>query len=189
MKTPLAIPDIADTALTSSNPYLLINPLYATANITTTLLTTSGTSLAVYVGRVPRTCASMTVRWRVTTGATTVTWAEVAVAKGALNVAGNATLTVVGYTDVASTITSAAVKGTTVAVASGQSLRRGDDAWVIIGNSASTPATLRVQSIADNLAVGVQQSRAVQPSTELGTAVAWTLEAVGNQAAMVALIV
>jgi hypothetical protein len=119
----------------------------------------------------------------------TITWGEVAIAKGAINVGGNPTLTVVGYADVSASFNSTGQKSTTVNVSAGQSISAGDDLWVIIGNAATTAAVMRAASIADDIQVGLQASVASRPSTIVGTPTAYTIEGATTLPAWVALIV
>lgn len=155
---------------------LLLPGMNHNASLTGVKNITTATSFAVYVGKAPRALASVQVRYRVTTAAATITWAELAIAKGAINPGGNPTLTVVGFLDVAAVINSVGQKTNTVNVSSGQSIDEGDDLWLISGNAATTVAILRALSIADDLQVGVQASLGSRPSTIVGTATAWTIE-------------
>lgn len=154
----------------------MIAPHFSTANLTSTKTITSNSCFAVYVGRLTKAVSSVQVRARVTTAMATITWGEVAIAKGSINLGGNPTLTVVGYADVSATFNSTGQKSTTVNVSSGQTLNAGDDLWVIIGNSATTACQVRAASIADDLQVGFQASVASRPSTIVGTPTAFTIE-------------
>lgn len=174
-----------------------INPLragvlmaqhFASANLTTAKTITSNSSFAVYVGRAPAALASVQARYRVTTAAATITWAEVAIAKGAINVGGNPTLTVVGFANVSAVVNSLGQKTTTINVSAGQSILEGDDLWFIVGNSATTALQVRGQSIADDLQVGLQASLATRPSSNVGTTQAYTIEGATTVAAWAALI-
>ncbi|MGD9674490.1 MAG: hypothetical protein AB7U98_13540 [Candidatus Nitrosocosmicus sp.] len=170
-------------------PSLLQNPGFSTANLTSTKTITSGSCFAVYVGKATKAVTSAVVRARVTTAAATITWAEVALAKGSINVGGNPSLTVVGFADVSATYNSTGQKSTTINVASGQSINPGDDLWVIIGNAATTAAVVRAASIADDIQVGQQASVASRPSTIVGTPTAFTIEGATTLAAWVGLVV
>lgn len=44
---------------------------------------------------------------------------------------------------------------TSVSVSAGQAINEGDDLWVMYGNTATTVAVLRAQSIADDLMGGI----------------------------------
>lgn len=155
---------------------VLVSPLFATQNLTSVRSITSGNSYAVYVGKAPRSITSANVRYRVTTAAVTITWAEIALATGSINVGGNPTLTVRGYADVSGTVTATGRFTTSVSVSSGQAINEGDDLWVIYGNQASTVAVLRAQSIADDLQVGVFAYLSTRPSSNVGNTQAYTIE-------------
>lgn len=168
---------------------VLVPPGYANASLTATKTITSGTSFAVYVGKAPAALTSAVVRSRVTTAMATITWGEVALAKGSINVGGNPTLTVVGFADVSASFNSTGQKSTTVNISSGQQIIEGDDLWVIIGNQATTAAVMRAQSIADDIQTGIQASVGSRPSTIVGTPTAFTIEGATTLAAWVNLIV
>jgi hypothetical protein len=173
----------------SPNASVMMAPHFSTANLTGVKTITSLSTFAVYIGKAPRALTAVTLRSRVTTAMATITWGEVAIAKGAINPGGNPTLTVVGYTDVSATFNSLGQKSTSISVASGQSINEGDDLWVLIGNQATTAAIMRAQSIADDLQVGLQAAFAVRPSTIVGTPTVFTLEGATTLAAWVALVV
>lgn len=168
---------------------VMMAPHFATANLTSTKTITSTNSFALYVGRLTKAVASVQVRARVTTAVATITWAEVAIAKGSVNPGGNPTLTVVGYADVSASYNSTGQKTTTVNVSAGQTLNPGDDLWLIVGNQATTAAALRAQSIADDLQAGLQASAVARPSLIVGTPTAFTIEGATTLAAWLAAIV
>lgn len=180
---------ITTPAVNAAPSSVLMNPAFATANLTGTKTITSGSSFAVYVGKAPRALTSVTLRCRVTTGMGTITWGEVAIAKGTINVGGNPTLTVVGYTDVSATYNGTGQKSTTIAVSSGQQILEGDDLWVLIGNAATTACVVRAQSIADDIQVGLQGSAAQRPSSILGNPTVFTIEGATTLAPWVALVI
>lgn len=164
---------------------------FASANLTATKTITSNSTFAVYIGKAPRTYISgdtLQVRNRVTTGMATITWGEVAIAKGNVNVAGNPTLTVVGYADVSGSFNGTGQKTTSVTLSAGQTIKEGDDVWVLIGNSATTACVVRAQSIADDIQVGLQASLATRPSLNVGNGQVYTIESATALAAWVALI-
>lgn len=178
------------TELTATQGTAVLLPrTNGTANLTTTKTITSGSSFAVYMGKAPRSLTSVQIRLRVTTAMATITWGEVALAKGSVNVGGNPTLTVVGYADVSATYNSTGQKKTTINVSSGQAVNEGDDLWVLIGNSATTALVVRGLSIADDIQAGVQASAASRPSTIVGTPTAFTIEGATTVPAWVALII
>jgi hypothetical protein len=168
---------------------VLMAPHFATANLTGVKTITTATSFAIYVGKAPRSLSSVVLRARVTTAMGTITWGEVAIATGAINVGGNPTLTVVGYADVSASYNSLGQKSTTINVSAGQAINEGDDLWVIIGNQATTACIVRAQSIADDLQVGLQGSAAARPSLIVGTPTAFTIEGATTLGAWVAVIV
>lgn len=168
---------------------VLVSPLFATANLTGVRSITSTNSYAVYVGKAPRAITSANVRYRVTTGAATITWAEIALATGSINVGGGPTLTVRGWTDVSAIVTSTGQKTTAVSVSAGQAINEGDDLWAIYGNTATTVAVLRAQSIADDIQVGVFANLATRPSTNVGSAQAYTIDGATATAPWFAVVV
>lgn len=161
-------------------PSLLVPPFFTTAALTGTRTITSTNSFAVYLGKAPRSLSSVALRLRVTTAAATITWAEVAIAKGLINIGGNPTLTVVGFADVSAVINSTGQKSVTVNVSSGQSVQYGDDLWAIIGNQATTAAVVRAQTMADDLSVGACATVVARPSTIVGTPTAFTNDGATN---------
>lgn len=167
---------------------VLMPPHFATANLTSTKTITSLSTFAIYVGKAPKDLSSLQLRFRVTTAAATITWAEVAVARGVVNPGGNPTLTVVGWADVAAVINSTGQKTVAVSVASGQNLRAGEDIWALIGNSATTAAIVRAQSIADDIQAGLQASLATRPSLNVGVSQAYTIESATALGAWVAVL-
>lgn len=175
--------------VTSSCSSVMRPPHFATANLTTAKTITSNSTFAVYVGKAPRALTSAQLRLRVTTAMATITWGEVALAKGSINPGGNPTLTVVGWTDVSATYNSLGQKTTTINVSSGQAINEGDDLWVLIGNSATTALQVRAQSIADDIQTGLQASLATRPSLNVGNGQAYTIEGATTVAAWVNLIV
>lgn len=167
---------------------VLMHAQFASGNLTTTRTVTSTNTIATYVGKAPRAMAGAYVRWRVTTAAATITWAEVALARGVVNIGANMTLTVLGYTGVSGAIASTGQKTTTVSVASGQAIAEGDDLWVLVGNQATTAAVVRAQSVADDLQAGTQGSAVVRPSLIVGSAQAFTLDGATTVAPWVAAV-
>lgn len=176
----------------SSSPQIsrvILQPGFATANLTATKSLTSNSAFAVYMGRAPAALTSVQARYRVTTAAVTITWAEVALAKGAPVVGGNPTLTVVGFTNVAAVVNSTGQKTTTISVSGGQSVAAGDDVWLIIGNQSTTAAIVRAQSIADDLQTGTQASRAAtRPSLAVGGGQVYTIEGATTLAPWIAMV-
>lgn len=167
-------------------PSVRFSPVFATANLTSTKTLTSGTAFALYVGKAPTANPTVNVRWRVTTAAATITWAEVAIATGAVVAGGNPSLTIRGFTNVAAVINSTGQKTTSVTTSG---VAAGDDIWIVIGNQATTAGVVRAQSIADDIQTGAQAARASQrPSTQSG-AQSYTIESATTLAAWVAGII
>lgn len=167
---------IKTTGLSVRSPSIMVPSIFATGNLTATRTVTSTESFALHVGRAPRAITSAQLRYRVTTAAATITWAEVAIAKGALALASSPSLTVVGYADVSAVINSTGQKTTTINVSAGQSIDEGDDLWVIIGNQATTAAVCRSQSIADDIQSGFSARLATQPSLNVGASQSYTVD-------------
>jgi len=168
---------------------VLMAPFFASANLTSTKTITSLSTFAVYLGKAPRSLSTVQARYRVTTAAATITWAEIAIATGPVSVGANPTLTVVGFADVSGIINSTGQKTNSISVSAGQSIDEGDDVWFLIGNSATTAGRVRAQSIADDIQVGVQASLATRPSLNVGTGQAYTIEGATTLAAWAALVI
>lgn len=179
-------PVVGTVAATPSS--VLNSPFFASANLTTAKTITSNSTFAVYLGRAPKAITSAQVRFRVTTAAATITWAEVALATGAINVGANPSLTVRGFADVSAVVNSLGQKTVSVSASAGQTINEGDDVWLLIGNQATTALAVRAQSIADDLQVGVQGSLATRPSLNVGNAQTYTIESATTAAAWAALI-
>lgn len=166
-------------------------PTFATTNLTSTKTITSTNSFALYMGKAPADIdagGTLKVRYRVTTAAATIVWAELAIAKGTPVAGGNPTLTVVGFASLSSVVNSTGQKATTVSVSAGQSIAAGDDLWLVIGCQATTACALRAQSIADDLQTGAQASGVLRPSLIVGTPTAYTIEGATTLAAWLAIV-
>lgn len=130
-------------------------------------------SYGCWMGRAEKAYTSASIQYRVTVAAATITWAEAAVATGAVQMGSTAgavsasLLTTRGFTDVSAVINSTGIKTTTVALSG---IQPGDDLWVLLGNQATTAAQIRSTSNADNLSVGrcVESASGIRPSTMLG---------------------
>lgn len=168
--TPLCV-----ATYTQPKASLWLAPGFQCASLTATKSLTSTNTFAVYIGKAERAYASITFRYRVTTAAATITWAELAVARGVPVVAGNPQLTVLGHADVSAVINSTGQKTTSVNVASGQGITAGDDLWFLIGHQATTAAVIR-GGLADDLQAGFQAALATRPSLNIGNTQTYTLE-------------
>jgi hypothetical protein len=155
---------------------VLMNPAFASANLTSQRTITSTNTMAVYIGKAPRSLTSVQLRFRVSIAAVTITWAEVALAKGPVSLGANPSLTVVGFADVSGVVNSLGQKSVTVSLSAGQTVDEGDDLWALVGNQATTALQVRAQSIADDIQVGLQAARATRPSLNVGSAEAYTLD-------------
>lgn len=125
---------------------------------------------AWYFGRAPRAITAIDAVLKVisTMTAVSVTWAEMFVAKGSYTAVGNQTLTVVGYTTIAS-LTATNVVTTTVNVAGGQSIAAGDDLWWGFAKLATTTPGFRGASFGDDMLRGlILDGGNVRPSSILG---------------------
>jgi hypothetical protein len=119
----------------------------------------------------------------------TITWSEIAIAKGVINIGANPSLTVVGWADTAAIFNSIGQKTVTINVSAGQIIDPGNDLWVLVGNAATTVSILRAQSIADDIQVGVQAALATRPSLNVGAAQTYTIESATVLAAWLALVI
>lgn len=151
-------------------------PLFATGNATTTRTLTSQTCYAVHVGRAIKPLRNISVSWNQTTLASTITWAEVAVATGTPTWFGNSTLTVKGYVDISSQIAGTGVKLMEITNIS-PLISMGESVWLLLSVNASTPGAVRALSLADQLTMGIYQTLAnFQPSANLGVPTAFTAD-------------
>jgi hypothetical protein len=141
---------------------LMKSPGTDAANLTAALTITTANTFYLYMGVCPRASSSILMRYRVSTAAVTVVWAETAVYRGTPVVGGNPALTLLGYADVAAVVTSLGQKSTTIALSI--QAQAGDDLWLAIGNQATTPMQIRA-SLADDLQAGYLASGAFRPST------------------------
>lgn len=178
-----------NTTSVGNKSSVLMVPHFSTADLTSTKAVISTNTNAVYVGKAPKAFTSAQIRFRVTTAAAVITWAEVALAKGSINLGGNPSLTVVGYANVAAVINGTGLKSVTVSLDAGQVVNEGDDLWALIGNQATTAVVLRAQSIADDIQVGTQANLATRPSLNVGSSEAYTVESTTVLAAWLAVLV
>jgi hypothetical protein len=129
---------------------MFMSPIFTTQDAAEARTITTQTVVALWMGKAPAFLTSVEMRYRVTTAAATIDWAEVALATGEPTL-GGATLNVVGVTDVAAVVNSLGLKTTTISVAAGQAVFEGDDLWLLIGNEATTAVAVRCQSVTDDL--------------------------------------
>jgi hypothetical protein len=155
------VADLAARSLGVNAQNAVLQPvgLYAASLAAVTALAT-GQSYFVYLGRVPVALTTLDLLLKVTTGGATITWAEVAIFKGAPVLNGNASLTRLGFANVAAVVNTTGVKKVTVALAGGAA---GDDLWVCVGAAATTMPQFR-GLLADELQGGTFQVATVRPS-------------------------
>jgi len=106
---------------------------------------TSGTTFIAYMGKADKAYTSITFQFRVTTLASTISWAELGVATNVRSLE----LGVYerkGYTDISSVINTTGIKTVTVSVSG---INPGDELCFFIGNSASVVAQVRSCTITD----------------------------------------
>lgn len=111
------------------------------------------------------------VRYRVTTAAATITWAELAIYAGNPN-GGNVTLRLLGYADISGVVNSTGQKTTTVnltTAGSGLIIPPGIGLWAAFGNQATTALVLRA-GIAPRIQAGYLTDTSLRPSTAGNTA-------------------
>ncbi len=136
------------------------------ANLTATKTCTSNSTFAGYMGRAENAFSSIVVRFRVTTAAATITWAECAVAWSPFpTIASGINLTRLGFIDTSAIINSTGQKTVTINVSG---VVPGMDLWFLNGAQATTAMIVR-GALADDLQSGFYQVRsATRPSTMSG---------------------
>jgi len=140
-----------------------LRSVFDAANLTATLTLTSNSTFVVYLGTCPKASSSIVLRYRVTTAAATITWAEVGIFRGAVNIGGNPTLTRLGTLDVSGVINSTGIKSSTVSLSTAAAV--GDDLWAAVGNQATTAGIVR-GALADDIQSGIlTEDASVRPST------------------------
>lgn len=143
------------------------------ANLTAVKTLTSNSSFAYYMGQAETSYSTITFKYRVTTAAATITWAEVAVASSpAITIGGAASLTRLGYTDVAAIINSTGQKSTAVSVTG---VVPGMHLWALFGNQATTAAIVR-GALADDLQSGFFQALGATRISTMGAGTAFAVE-------------
>jgi hypothetical protein len=121
------------------------------ANLTAVTAQATNTSYFLYCGRLNAAITTADVRFRVTTLAATITWAEIGIFTGTPVVGGNPSLTRRGFTNVAAVVNTTGLKTVTVALSG---VSAGDDIWIAYGSQATTPFQAR-GTLADDLQSGV----------------------------------
>lgn len=138
------------------------------ANLTaTTSLVSNGVQI-IYAGLAAKAYTSCDVRWNLTTAAVgTITWAELAIYTAALPGFGStvSSLSRKGWTDTSGSVTGSvpSLKTTTISVSG---ISQGDGLWVVIGGQAATTQYKVRGSLADDLQMGLLQTKtSTRPST------------------------
>lgn len=134
------------------------------ANATATIALTSATSVAVRVGPYIEGIKAVQVSFRVTTNPATLTYVELALARGAVSLGGNMTLYQCGWMAWDQMI-GTGVKSFVIPMLPNtvQTNSSNADLWVIIGTQATTAGTLR-GGLADDLQSGIYGTSATRPS-------------------------
>jgi hypothetical protein len=140
----------------------LLRGAFDAANLTAALALASTQTFYVWLGVCPKSSSSITLRFRVTTAAVTITWAEAAVYRGVPVLAGNPALTLLGFANVAAVVNSVGLKSQAVSLS--VAAQPGDELWAAIGNQATTAAAIRA-ALADDLQSGLFASEVNRPST------------------------
>jgi len=129
-------------------------PALRPSAITGTNTLTSGTTFVTYMGKADKAYTSITFQFKVTTLASTISWAEV----GVVSFSRFMELGVFerkGFTNVASVVNSTGIKTVTVAVSG---INPGDEICFTIGVSASITAAVRNCTITDEYARYLQSA-------------------------------
>lgn len=136
------------------------------ANLTAVKTLTSNSSFAYYMGQAETAYSTITFKYRVTTAAATITWAEVAVASSpAITIGGAASLTTRGYIDASGTSHLGVSTGIKTSAVSVSGISPGMHLWAVFGAQATTAAIVR-GGLADDIQSGFYQSAAAtRPST------------------------
>jgi hypothetical protein len=149
----------------------LLKPIKDAANTSTTLSLTSATSYAIYAGVCPVASSSINVTYNVTTACATITYAEIAIFKGSVNLNGNPTLTRLGFADISGVANTTGIKNTTISLSTAAVI--GDVLWIVLGDQATTTMIIRA-GLADDIQTGIFATISGRPST-ITSPTAWTL--------------
>lgn len=130
---------------------------------------TSQQFVATFLGNAPKASSSANVLFRVTGGASGITWAEVGIFKGTLPFPPPASVNLVGLgtADVSGVVNTTGIKN--VAVTLSPSCAAGDPLWVVYNINATGAGTLRAYLV-NNYTEGViaRLNSGGQPSTVTG---------------------
>jgi hypothetical protein len=167
--------------------------IYPRYPIPTWITSTSGTkplinteAYANYYGKAGQALTQVTARLQVLAAGAGLTWAEIAVAKGAPVLAAGTSLTVVGFANVAAVINSLGSKS--VAIPLTTALTATDDLWLIYGTSATVSSpSLWASTFGDPVQSGtiLQNAVSFRPSLNVGVPTAFTVSS-GSVPAFVA---
>lgn len=120
------------------------------ANITSVSTIASTNIPGIYLGKADKAYSAVTVSYRVTTNAASVTWAELAIYKVAqpMGIGTQQQHLRLGFTDTSVIWTTTGQKATTVNLTG---CKEGDDLYAMFGNVATTSAAFRSANAADPL--------------------------------------
>jgi hypothetical protein len=166
-------------ALPTPELTMMNSPIFMSNSLTFVRTVGAGGTLALYMGIAPQTVTAVQMRYRISTPANGVTWAEIGVAKGPPNFGANPTLTPVGFLDIAGDVTIAAQYSKTIAIAGGQVLEAGDGVWLLFGADTTIQQPIvRAQSLPDDLQAGYSAERPThRPSLNIGVPSEYTKDA------------
>lgn len=140
---------------------------------TNSLTPVSQTAHAVYVGNAPRSFTSAEVTFYVSTGATTITYSEIAIATGDVVLNGSPTLTVKGYASIAAEIAATGPQKKTVTLTT--PIKAGEPIWLVVSTQATGMPVMRQRQNIDFAGLAASKTT-TRPSLILNTATAfsWT---------------
>lgn len=141
------------------------NSFYDRPLLTTSRQPTSGTTVAVNVGRASAALTGCSVKWGTAVSGASFTWGELALYVGEALVTNGARLRCVGYTDASADMDAAAGVFSTVITAT-KAIRAGDNLWVAFGAQATGMPFFEAAG-QDNLSIGVAASLSTRPSLDL----------------------
>ncbi len=133
------------------------NEFIITSNINTTTTLSSGTTLAVYLGKATGTYNDIMLNHMISTAPTTVTWAEIGIYKGTPSLGSGTALTRCGFIDTTGIWTTGGQYRFPFIPVTG--ISTGDDLWAVYGISNSgTSAVFRGPNVVDDIGAGFIQT-------------------------------
>lgn len=125
---------------------------------------TISTTQAIYMGRATGNHKNIMVGLNLTNNGAGFTWAEAAIYRGSPAIGTATSLTRMGFVDIVSNFLSAnGVRNILIPVSG---INAGDDLWFVIGNSATTSAQVRANTVPDDISAGfVLSATTSRPST------------------------